>query len=149
MTWRKLQNLVNRLPPESHTKTAARDELTDDELAELAEQPREGRGRWSHTDHLLAHLSDQLGWVMYAIFAAQGGKPAKPNPYPRPGVSGGGGRKLSDAGLAQLIEIAERNHADREAQIAKEPKPELKPDQGFFARMAARRKLRKGISDSD
>lgn len=35
---------------------------------------------------LLAHVSDQLAWLQYTLVKANGGRPKKPKPIPRPGV---------------------------------------------------------------
>lgn len=35
---------------------------------------------------LLASICDQLSWLQYTIVKANGGKPTKPRPIPRPGV---------------------------------------------------------------
>lgn len=87
LTFRLLQNLIDHLPPESATKTAVRDSLSEHQLAELGQRSgSKGHGPWAHRDMLLARISDQLDWVIYAQYASQGGKPEKPKPLPRPGV---------------------------------------------------------------
>lgn len=86
------------------------------DAAALAEQAVSQRhGPWSHSDMLLAAVLDRLGWVIYAAYHAQGGKPAKPEPLPRPGVSPAGGRPVDPRAVALLEERRERN---RQARIA-------------------------------
>lgn len=34
----------------------------------------------------LAQLIDEMRWLRFAVYHAQGGKPKKPDQYPRPGV---------------------------------------------------------------
>ncbi len=117
LTYRRLQVLIDGLPPESLSKTAARDGLPEHELARLAKMPRRGHGPWSHTDLLLGAIYDQLSWVIYAIPASQGGKPKKPVPLERPGV---GAKKkpsrppLTTEGLAYIQEIRARHVAQQE-----------------------------------
>ncbi len=88
-----LQSFVDRLPPESATRTAARDALGAKALAELIEAQREHLdpdtrplGPWSHSEMLLAAIHDQLQMVVYAAYHSQGGKPKFPEPMARPGV---------------------------------------------------------------
>lgn len=75
------------MPGESAYKTAVRDSIPDDELAEMAKQPRRGHGPWSTADLHLATIADLLRWVIFAVYASQGGKPREPEPMPRPGVA--------------------------------------------------------------
>lgn len=84
LTWRRVQTLVDHLPPESASKTAARDEMDPAELAALPKPA--GHGPWSAVEMRLADIIDQLSWVVYAVYHSQGGKPKKPQPFPRPGV---------------------------------------------------------------
>jgi hypothetical protein len=113
LTWRRLENLVSRLPPESATKTALRDEMSPEELAmELAaareEQP--GHGPWSRLELRVMALYDQLSWVIYAIYHAQGGKPDRPEPYPRPGVQPVS-QPITPEGVAYLERLRQSNNA--------------------------------------
>lgn len=85
MTYRELGVLIDHLPPESATTTAIRDGMTAEQLAALPAPA--GHGPWSRTESLLADVCDRLEWVIYAVYAAQGGKPDKPKPMPRPGVA--------------------------------------------------------------
>lgn len=89
MTWRRLGVLLDGLPGESLYKTAVRDALGDEKLAELAKKPRDGHGPWSHTDLLLASIVDRLGELTYVVMAIAGNKPKPPKPVPRPGVISG------------------------------------------------------------
>lgn len=103
LTWRRLMVLVNHLPSESATTTLARDSMTPAEIAELNKRPqRAGHGAWSSSDLLMARMSDQLDWVIYAIYAAQGGKPKEPKPLPRPGVMRPEDKPMDPKALAYL-----------------------------------------------
>lgn len=85
MTWRELGVLVDHLPPESATVTAIRDGMTPEQLAALPKP--EGYGPWSRMEALMADIYDQLGWLIYVVAAANGGKPKEPKPMARPGVA--------------------------------------------------------------
>lgn len=84
MTWRELGVLIDHLPSESATVTAIRDGMTPEQLAALPKP--DGHGPWSRVEALLADVYDQLGWLIYAVAAANGGKPQEPKPMARPGV---------------------------------------------------------------
>jgi hypothetical protein len=64
--------------------------MTAEEIKALPEP--DGWGPWSNEAVLLAALCDRIGWLIYATYAAQGGKPAEPEPMRRPGV----GRSAAD-----------------------------------------------------
>lgn len=103
LTFRKLRVLLTYLQPDSNFKTAMRDELSDEQLAELAKQPRKGHGAWSHTDMLLAAIFDQLSVQQSITLAAAGVKnPPKPQLLPRPGVAEKQATGLSPEVLAEL-----------------------------------------------
>ncbi len=89
MTFRRLSALIEHLPSESATKTFQRNQFSDAELADMA-GGRDEHGAWSHTDLILAHISDLIGWL---IFAQGDGKGQKPQPYPRPGITTPDGRR--------------------------------------------------------
>ena len=86
-------------------KTAVRDDIDDETLAELARKPRKGHGRWSHTDLLLADLIDRVGVVCYALRAYE--KP--PDPYRRPGTTKPGRRKADPTTMSTIRAIAEEH----------------------------------------
>lgn len=98
--------LIDALPGESATKTAIRDALDEDELAKVA--GRDGHGPWSRTDLLLATAIDLLKWVIFAVYAAQGGKPKEPEPLPRPGVASRR-RRLGPAQFAYLQRLRDEH----------------------------------------
>lgn len=86
--WRRLINLIDHLPRDSFMHEAMAD---DEELAEhmLASEPAEKPPvrRWSEYGiqvELLAGIYDRLAEVPNAIAAANGAKPRKVKPYPRP-----------------------------------------------------------------
>jgi hypothetical protein len=112
LTHRHLQSLVDGLPAESATKTAVRDNTPAAQTRRLAAHTPQGHGPWSHTDLLLAHVIDELQWVIYAVYHAQGGKPKKPEPYPRPGVAAKNGtRQATPQGVAYLQRLRQRRGA--------------------------------------
>lgn len=123
MTWRRLKVLVDGLPGESLTKTAVRDALDDDELLDMAKEPPRGHGPWSNTDLLLASAIDHLKWVIFAVYAAQGGKPKRPEPTPRPGVKRKQRRLGADqfAHLQRLRAEHEELHGDTSGRVIQLP----------------------------
>ncbi len=64
-----------------------RNTMTDAELAAYAKANKtKQHGSWSNVEYLLATIIDSLAMNEYAIYRAQGGKPRKPELFPRPGV---------------------------------------------------------------
>jgi hypothetical protein len=117
LTHRRLMVLIDHLPGESAFKTAVRDQLTDEQLAELAKRPRDKHGPWSHMALLTAAELDELRMLRRDIVAVLGGKPAgKFEPVPRPGVAAGR-RRLGAAQLAHL----QRLRAEHDALHGDEP----------------------------
>lgn len=111
LTWRLLDVLIERLPGESATKTAIRDDMADEQIAEITATPQRGHGPWSHSDLLAADIIDLLKWVIYAIYAAQGGKPDRPKPYPRPGVGKVKPRRIGAPQMAYLQRLRTQHEA--------------------------------------
>lgn len=97
MTWRMLGNLIRHLPPESATKTALRNRMSEAELARAASEADPSQGQWSQQEMLLARISDQLSWLLHVTLVAHGGKSRKPEPTPRPGVKAKGTKKRRPA----------------------------------------------------
>lgn len=92
-----------------------RDALTDEELADYAKAHADdpGHGPLTRNDVLLIDVFDQLKWIEYGLYAAQGGHPTKPTPTPRPGVvdpnkKSSTAQALSDEGVAFLADIRAR-----------------------------------------
>jgi len=90
-TWRWLRVFIQHLPPESHTMTALRNSLTDEELAEHAEKGEPEKGRWSQTEQLIAVVADRVAELTYAFSLANtdsksARKPKAPDPIRRPGA---------------------------------------------------------------
>jgi hypothetical protein len=89
MSWRRLRVLIQHLPPESHTMTALRNSLSDEELAEQADKGDPGKGRWSQLEQLVALLADRIARVEYVLICANTEKkrdrPDPPEPITRPG----------------------------------------------------------------
>jgi hypothetical protein len=101
LTWRRLGNLIDWLPTDSATKTAIRDGLTEDEIADLADRDPVGYGRWSHEALRIAAVEDAVE-RQTALTAWLAGdresKPRMPEPVRRPGVAARRKRvKLSSA----------------------------------------------------
>lgn len=111
MTHRHCLNLLDQLPGESAYKTAVLDSLSDEELAKLGEQPREGRGRWSHSALLQADEIDALRQIAYILIKVNGGAAKPPQPYPRPGVQAKRRRALSEEGRAYLQRLRDNGGA--------------------------------------
>lgn len=90
MSWRRLRVLIQHLPPESHTMTALRNAMSDEELAEQADKGEPEKGRWSQAEQLLAVLADRLARVEYVLICANTEKkkdqPDPPEPLRRPGA---------------------------------------------------------------
>lgn len=80
------------------------------DLAEAKAREPVGHGPWSHTDLLLGDVLDRLSWVIYAVYHSQGGKPKKPEPYPRPGVASKK-RRPTPEGVAYLQRLRQRRGA--------------------------------------
>lgn len=110
MTARRLRVLIQRLPPESATWTALRNELTPQQLAEQAEKGEPEKGRWSQLEQLIAANVDatrRVEWVLLCSNIEQKSKrPDAPEPMRRPGA---GPRKtraqLSDKSANRLFEL--------------------------------------------
>jgi|GEM_PF-2455522 len=87
LTWRLLGNLVRHLPPESATKTALRNQMSEAELKRAAEEADPSHGQWSQLEMLVAQLIDTVRWLVHITAVAHGGRRGKPpEPVPRPGV---------------------------------------------------------------
>lgn len=111
MTWRRLGILLDWLPGESATKTAIRDALGEDQLAELAAQDPKGHGPWSRDGLRLAAIEDALNRLTAITIWLAGDrktKPRMPDPVRRPGVVGARRRpKATAADLAYLKHLRE------------------------------------------
>lgn len=109
MTWRRLRVLIEHLPAESHTMTALRNELSDDELAEQADKGEPEKGRWSQLEQLTASLLDAVRRLEYVTICAnteKGKQPQPPDPTPRPGAKARRAKpKLSDEQAERLFRI--------------------------------------------
>ncbi|MBT0771807.1 hypothetical protein KIH74_22895 [Kineosporia sp. J2-2] len=116
---------MDRLPPESHFKTDARDAM-DPAVYREALGPAESWGRWSSSDHLAAAQVDALRrieWLLATVNSEKGKAPKHPDPVPRPGVSGGLlGSGLVTSGSESLQVIAELKA--RQRAMGAEPKPD-------------------------
>ncbi|MFI1485791.1 hypothetical protein [Streptomyces sp. NPDC020747] len=75
---------IEHLPAESHTMTALRNELSDEELAKLADRGEPEKARWSQTEQLLAGISDRLARLEWVYSCAHAESKAKQTPPPEP-----------------------------------------------------------------
>ncbi len=106
--------LIDWLPTDSATKTAIRDSLTDDEIAELAGRDPVGHGRWSRGDLRIAAVEDAVERqtsVMVWLAGDRSGKPRQPEPVRRPGIAAKKRPVLSDEGRAYLQYLREHQGA--------------------------------------
>ncbi|WP_240503042.1 hypothetical protein [Streptomyces prasinopilosus] len=89
-SWRWLRVLIEHLPPESHTMTALRNELTPEQLSAQADTGEPEKGRWSQQEQLTAALYDavrRLEWVLICVNTEKKSKrPDPPEPLRRPGA---------------------------------------------------------------
>lgn len=107
LTYREVSVLFDGLPGECLTKTAIRDKLTDEQLADLARK-RDGHGQWSHTDLRLAAIEDLLGIIARGQRIVDDFKPVD-----RPGISRGrrrGGNPIVAAAVRAIAEEHARLH---------------------------------------
>ncbi|WPO74032.1 hypothetical protein [Streptomyces sp. KN37] len=99
--------LIQHLPPESHTMTALRNELSDEELAEQARKGEPERGRWSQSEQLLALLADRVGALHHMYASTHSTRRQKPpEPIRRPGAKAARGKQeISDEQAATLFQM--------------------------------------------
>ncbi len=110
LTWRRLGVMVDGLPGHSATKTAIRDSIGDERLAELSKDGPKEHGQWSHEALRLAALEDVLNRIFWRIMQATSERGAKipfPEPVPRPGVLAKQRRRLTSQGHAYLQYLRE------------------------------------------
>lgn len=101
---------IEHLPEQSHTMTALRNSLPDEELARQAEQGEPEKGRWSKSEQLQAMAIDLLRAQLYAFHRANSKKGARlgppPEPLRRPGAKPTRTKtKPSDAGAERLFQL--------------------------------------------
>lgn len=87
--WRRLLNMIDNLPRDSFMQEAMADDeaLAEHMLAGAPPTEKPPARRWSEYGiqvELLAGIYDRLAEVPNAIAAANGAKPRKIKPYPRP-----------------------------------------------------------------
>lgn len=111
LSYRRLGVLIAALPPESQTKTAVRDSLTTEELAERAPDD-DSHGRWSNTELLLAAVADGVNILAWQQGQINGGKKSPPpDPIRRPGVGASTERVLSSKARDHLQGIRDERRA--------------------------------------
>lgn len=87
MSLRRLRILIEHLPSESATKTAMRNAVTPEQLAEASEGARPDLAPWSGTEMLLASLLDSVRLNTAVLVAVNGGPKPDITLTPRPGVA--------------------------------------------------------------
>ncbi|MEV8637797.1 hypothetical protein AB0395_39735 [Streptosporangium sp. NPDC051023] len=79
--------LLRNLPPESATKTALRNGMSEQEIEQASEGADPSTGRWSQAEMLQALEIDALRQIAYILLQVNGVKKATlPDPISRPGV---------------------------------------------------------------
>jgi hypothetical protein len=100
LSWRRLGVLIDHLPAESATKTAIRESLSEDKLAELGKLPKTSHGTWSRDSYLLAAIKDELSILRFVTLRIAGNEVDTPDLYERPGIK----RKVAAAANPQALE---------------------------------------------
>ena len=110
LSWRRLDVLVQHLPPESALKTALRDGMDEADFDNVVAEPRRGHGPWSNTDMLLASVYDAIQRLTYVQYQRAGAKVPAPEPLARPGVKSNV-KAINPAAAAYLAGLRERRGA--------------------------------------
>ncbi|MEV7250765.1 hypothetical protein [Streptomyces cyaneofuscatus] len=89
---------IEQLPPESATKTAMRNAVPDDVMAQASADYRPDLAAWSRLEILLVELKDEIRLSRAVAIAAAGGTAPEFTPTPRPGVppTSAAKRRMSD-----------------------------------------------------
>ena len=88
-SWRWLRVVIEHLPPESHTMTALRNELTPMQLAEQADKGEPEKARWSQLEQLIASNIDatrRVEWALWSVNTEKKKRSDPPDPMRRPGA---------------------------------------------------------------
>lgn len=83
---RTMRIWIEHLPQESATKTAMRNSIPDDVMAQASDNYRPDKGQWSRLETLVAELKDEVIRGRNATIAVAGGTPPDFAPTPRPGI---------------------------------------------------------------
>ncbi|MFD4234306.1 hypothetical protein [Streptomyces sp. NPDC058542] len=86
MSLRTMRIWIEHLPQESATKTALRNSIPDDVMAQASDDYRPDKAQWSRLETLVVELKDQVILSRNFAIAAAGGTPPEFSPTPRPGV---------------------------------------------------------------
>lgn len=110
MTPRRLGVLLQHLPPESHTMTALRNAMTDEEIAAQAESGEPEKGRWSQSEQLMALVADRIAQLVYVTVCAnvdkKSDRPDAPEPIRRPGAAPRKAKRaLSEPNATRLFQL--------------------------------------------
>jgi len=110
MSWRRLQVVLDHLPPESAYVTAVRETMTPEDWERADSAPAATQhGPWSQMEMLLADIRD---WIARLAWMQTDGSTPPPDPYPRPGIDLSNVRGISpdiERKIAYLREV-ERLH---------------------------------------
>lgn len=116
MAWWQLDAYLKHLPMDSALITEQRDSLTDEQLAEMAQQgDGKARGRWSRGDFLLAEVIDateRLRYIQTIKSVKDANSVPAPSPYPRPGIAAQPQRKVDPRKVAYLTRILEQHNRE-------------------------------------
>ena len=110
LSWRRLDVLVQHLPPESALKTALRDAMDEADFDRVVAEPRKGHGPWSNSDMLLASVYDAVQRLTHVQLMRAQVKASAPEPLPRPGVRSNV-RAINPAAAAYLAALRENRGA--------------------------------------
>lgn len=110
MSWRRLRVIIQHLPPESHTWTALRNAMSEEELAAQAEGGEPERARWSQLEQLVAVVADRVARLEYVLICVNTSKkaqrPTPPEPIRRPGAKPPRPKaKLTEASADRLFQL--------------------------------------------
>lgn len=108
LTFRLVALLIDKLPPESATKTRERNKYSPEQLRQISKGQRD-HGPWSQLELLVAQVVDEIGAL---IHVTAGGKGPKPKPFPRPGIAGTGAMRRGRLTPAQMRKLAAVRAAD-------------------------------------
>jgi hypothetical protein len=111
--------LLRQLPPESAFRTAKVNELSDEELYEIAQRPPEGHTGWSHTDMVLAAVFDAIQLLIHVQLRRRGADAGTPpSPLRRPGVPPAPDATTNPQAIAYLERIRAIHQAEVDAAAA-------------------------------
>lgn len=116
---RKVLNLVQHLPTESHTATAIRNSMTPEQLDEAQKGGDPSRARWSDLSMLIACVKDELAYLRHQHLIANGAKNVEdPQPMIRPGVTPRQAKGISEKQAKYLDGLRAQHKRNQELAAA-------------------------------